>query len=82
MEYTSGLAWVADKNTPEKTYVTRVLNLGTWEEWQALKQSASRDQIMDAVEHPLKGQWTKKGKSFVECVFHRILPDEALISYA
>ena len=72
---------MAGENTPEKTYITRVLNLGTWEEWQALKRSTPRDRIMDAIEHPLKGQWTKKGKSFAECVFRRPLPDEALISY-
>ncbi|MDO8468785.1 MAG: hypothetical protein Q7S29_03450 [Candidatus Peribacter sp.] len=76
-----GLRWVAGADTPEKTYVTRVLNLGTWEEWQALKRSVPRERIIDAVEHPLKGQWTKRGKAFAECVFFRSIPDDVLISY-
>ena len=82
MESPEGLTWVAGDDTPEKTYVTRVLNLGTWEEWQALKRAVPRERIIDAVEHPLKGQWTKRGKAFAECLFDRRLPGDALISYA
>lgn len=82
MKFPEGLTWVAGAGTPEKTYITRVLNLGTWEEWQYLKRSVPRERMLDAVAHPLKGQWTKKGKSFAECLFGRRLPGDALISYA
>jgi hypothetical protein len=75
------LRWVADESTPNKTYVTRVINYGTWEEWQNMKKQYSRDQIMEAVKNPLRGQWTKRGKSFAEVVFECHLSNDALISY-
>lgn len=82
MKHSTGLTWIAGADTPEKTYVTRVLNLGTWEEWKDLQRSVPRERMLDAIEHPLRGQWTKRGKAFAECVFHCALPDDALISYA
>jgi len=82
MRSSAGLTWVSGTKTPLKTYVTRVLNLGTWEEWEELKHSVTREQILDAIDHPLRGQWTAKGKAFAECVFGRTLPDDVLISYA
>jgi hypothetical protein len=81
MQTSAGLTWVAGERTPEKTYITRVLNLGTWEEWQALKRSVPEERIRDAVQHPLRGQWTKRGKSFAECIFECEMPDDVLISY-
>lgn len=77
-----GLRWVAGTATPEKTYVTRVINLGTWEEWQTMKLSVPEGRIADAIEHPLRGQWTPRGKTFAECLFGCDLPDDVLISYA
>ncbi len=78
----TGLTWVAGSGTPLNVYITRVINLGTWEEWKELRSSVSREQILDAIEHPLRGQWTPRGKAFAECVFERTLPDDVLISYA
>ncbi len=77
-----GLTWVAATSTPTKTYVTRVINLGTWEEWKDLQKSVPKTVILDALEHPLIGQWTPRGKAFAECVFDRILSHSVLISYA
>ena len=82
MKMSSGLTWVAGSRTPMKVYVTRVLNLGTWDEWRAMRASVPEDQVLDAIEHPLPGQWTPRGKAFAECVFGRTIPDAALISYA
>lgn len=82
MEPREGLRWVAGADTPEKTYITRVINLGTWEEWQTMKLSVPEERIVDAVKHPLRGQWTPRGKTFAECVFERGLPDDVLISHA
>ena len=82
MDTASGLLWVAGAGTPLKTYITRVLNLGTWEEWRTLKQTVPTDRILDALTHPLRGQWTARGKAFAECMFDRVLPDDVLISYA
>ena len=81
MEYAEGLSWVSGPGTDTKTYITRVINLGTWEEWQALKSSVAREEILDAVKNPIRGQWTKKGKAFAETVFDCIIPNDALISY-
>lgn len=81
MKSSAGITWVAADNTPIKTYVTRVINLGTWEEWKNLQASVPESVIKDALEHPLKGQWTARGKAFAECVFDRRLSDDVLISY-
>ena len=81
MHKVSGLTWVSGTDTPIETYVTRVLNFGTWEEFNALNRSVSRQQILDAMAHPLRGQWTSRGKAFAECVFGCTLPDDVLISY-
>lgn len=75
------LAWVAGQNTPDKIYVTRVINYGTWAEWQNMKKQYSREQIMEAIKKPLRGQWTRRGKAFAEVVFECRLPDDVLISY-
>jgi hypothetical protein len=78
----SSLTWVAGGRTPLKVYVTWVINLGTWEEWREMRQSLSEATILEAVQQPLCGQWTPRGKAFAECVFGCTLPTEALISYA
>ena len=82
METSAGLTWVSGSSTPPKVLITRVINLGMWEEWNAMRREFSREQILDAVEHPLRGQWNPRGKAFAECVFDRTLPDDVLISYA
>ena len=82
MYTTPGLTWVAGPATPLKVYVTRVLNFGTWKEWQAMRESVPSDQVLDAIKRPLRGQWTPRGKAFAECVFGHTLPDDVLISYA
>ncbi|MEK7218678.1 MAG: hypothetical protein AAB728_04405 [Patescibacteria group bacterium] len=82
MKKAPGLTWVAGENTPPKVYVTRVINLGTWEEWKEMRRTVPDEIIRDALEHPLRGQWTPHGKSFAECVFECTLPDDVLISYA
>ncbi|MDD5055405.1 MAG: hypothetical protein PHZ00_04015 [Candidatus Peribacteraceae bacterium] len=81
MEQSNGLTWVSGVGTPIKTYVTRVLNFGTWEEFNALNRSVSKERILDAMTHPLRGQWTSRGKAFAECVFGCTLPDDVLLSY-
>jgi hypothetical protein len=82
MPRSTGLTWVAGPATPIKVYVTRVINLGTWDEWRSLRRAVPADQVLEAIEHPLRGQWNPRGKSFAECVFGRTLPDDVLISYA
>lgn len=74
------LQWVAGKHTPTKTYITRVLNFGTWDEWRTLTKNFSREEIKNAVDHPLRGHWTRRGKAFAETRFNCRMPDEVLIS--
>ncbi|MBI4021973.1 MAG: hypothetical protein HY372_01315 [Candidatus Andersenbacteria bacterium] len=81
MRDSQGIQWVAGEETPIKTWITRVLNFGTWEEWQQLKASCTPDQIRDAVQNPLRGSWTKHGRAFAETLFDHKLPDEVLIRY-
>ncbi len=78
---THPLQWSAGLETPAKTYITRVLNYGTWDEWQTLKHTYSTEQIQEAVHQPLRGQWTRRGKAFAETIYNCTLPDEAVISY-
>lgn len=75
------LRWVAGAATPQKTYVTRVFNLGTWQEWQAMKKKFTRRQIREAVLHPLRGQWTPRGKAFAETLFDCRLPNDVVIRF-
>jgi hypothetical protein len=82
MRTSPSLTWVAGPATPIKVYITRVFNLGTWEEWREMRRTIPHEQILDALEQPLRGQWTPRGKAFAECVFGRELPDDVLISYA
>ena len=81
MELRAGLAWVSGENTPHKIVITRIMNFGTWDEWQAMRHDLPENQILDAVEHPLRGQWTPRGKAFAECVFDRHMSNDALIRY-
>ena len=81
MQSPVGLTWVSALDTPQKTYITRVINLGTLDEWKEMNRSVPKAEIIDALEHPLRGQWTKKGKAFAECIFGKVLPDDVLISY-
>jgi len=39
------------------------------------------ESILDAVTHPLRGEWTRRGKAFAETLFDRELPDDTLISF-
>ncbi len=81
MDTRRSLRWVSGDATPAKTYITRVFNFGTWEEWQAMKAEFSREAVQGAVLRPLRGQWTPRGKAFAETLFECRLPDEALISF-
>lgn len=75
------LRWVAKRNTPEKVYITRVFNYGTFEEWKAMKKKYSRKSIQEAVKNPLLGQWNRRAKIFAEVIFGIQMPDRALIRY-
>jgi hypothetical protein len=75
------LKWVAGSKTPPKTYITRVFNFGTWDEWKGLKKSFSRNAIKEAVKNPLPGQWTPRGKALAEVIFKCHMPKKSLISY-
>lgn len=75
------LHWSAGSVTPLKTYMTRVFNYGTWEEWQAMKRNFPLEAIQDALHHPLRGQWTRRGKAFAETLFDCRLPADVLISF-
>jgi len=77
----SSLKWSAGEDTPNEVYITRVMNYGTWEEWQELRKRCPREEIKRALRHPLRGQWTKRGKAFAEVVFDIELPNDVLISY-
>jgi hypothetical protein len=68
----SSLNWISGTQRPKKMHITRVLNYGTWDEWFALKKRFSPSEIQNAVERPLKGQWTKRGKAFAETLFNRL----------
>jgi hypothetical protein len=81
METRQGINWVAGESTPLKTWITRVLNFGTWEEWQEMKARVRPEQIQEALDYPLKGQWNKHGKAFAETVFDCQLPNDVLINY-
>ena len=75
------LEWVAQESTPARTYITRVFNFGTWEEWQAMKRDFPPRQIRQAVLRPLRGQWTRRGKALAEALFDRKLPEDVLIRF-
>lgn len=75
------LRWAAGSATPAKTYITRVFNFGTWEEWQAMKRNFPQRRIREAILHPLRGQWTPRGKAFAETLFDCKLPNDVLISF-
>jgi hypothetical protein len=77
----NGLTWVAGENTPKKTYITRVFNYGTMEEWKQLQKSESPEAIKDAVVNPLFGQWTPRARAFAQVIFDHQMPESALIKY-
>lgn len=76
-----GLQWVSGHKTPQKVYITRVLNFGTWAEWQRLQKKYSTADILQALQNPLKGQWTRHGKAFAEKIFGISMPADCLITY-
>ncbi len=77
----TGLTWVAGTSTPRKIYITRVWNLGTWNEWRDMWKTYPPSEIEEAVRLPLRGQWTKHGKAFAETMLDCTLPSDALLSY-
>lgn len=81
MQKTHGMQWVAGEATPSKTYITRIFNFGTWEEWQLIKTRYGVGALEAAVKNPLRGMWTRQGKAFAETLFDCTLPPEALLSY-
>lgn len=81
MESSSGLRWVAGGGTPERVAITRVFNYGTLEEWRQMRRRFTPDQIRAALEHPVRGQWTRRAKRFAEVLFDVRMPEEAVISY-
>ncbi len=76
-----GIRWVAGQNTPNKVYITRVFNFGTWEEWQEIKRKYSPNEIEEAVRFPLRGCWTRRGRALAETLYDCTIPDEGLIAY-
>ncbi|MBI3318569.1 MAG: hypothetical protein HYZ90_05455 [Candidatus Omnitrophica bacterium] len=46
-----------------------------------MKRRYTPAQIRAALEHPLRGQWTRRAKRFAEVLFNVRLPEEVLISY-
>lgn len=81
MQKSRKLEWIAGSKTPAKVYITRVFNFGTWEEWQNMKRRFPKKLIRETALHPLRGQWTPRGKAFAETIFDSRLPDRSLISY-
>ena len=75
------LKWVAGSKTPPKVYITRVFNFGTLEEWRDMKKRFPRRIIEDALQNPLRGQWTSDGKRFAEVIYGIRMPHSVLISY-
>ena len=81
MENSAGLQWVAGERTPDKTYITRVFNFGTLEEWRRMKTRCTQEQILEALRNPLRGQWTRRARRFAEVLYGIPLPESAVISY-
>ena len=81
MANSNGLRWVAGAATPQRVYITRVMNYGTWEEWKELLKTHSKEYIVEAMRHPLRGQWTMRGKAFAETIFSYTMPKDAILSY-
>jgi hypothetical protein len=81
MQNRKGLRWIAGNQTPDSTYITRVINFGTLEEWRQLRKKYSHSKIKQALKKPLRGQWTRHGKAFAEVIFGVHLPKSVLISY-
>lgn len=77
----AGLQWVAGKDTPDRVYITRVFNFGTLEEWRRMKKRYTEEQIREALEKPLRGQWTRRARRFAEVLYDVQLPADVLISY-
>jgi len=75
------LQWSSGDQTPDKVYITKVFNYGTWQEWRDMRRRFVLRRIKDALRHPLKGQWTKRAKIFAETIFDVKLPKNSLISY-
>ena len=80
-ELGKALRWVSGVRTPDKEYITRVFNFGTAEEWRDMRRKYSERQVEAALNNPLKGQWTRRGKNFAETVYNVRLPADALIIY-
>ncbi len=77
----ASLQWVAGEGTPDRVYITRVFNFGTLEEWRQMKQRYPENQILAALQNPLRGQWTKRAKRFAEVLYDIRMPDSSIISY-
>jgi hypothetical protein len=75
------LRWVSGKKTPDRVWITRVWNLGTWDEWKEMKKLHSREEIIDVVKNPIQGAWTKHGKQFAEAVTGCTMSDDVLCNY-
>ena len=77
----AGLSWVSGESAPARVAITRVFNFGTLEEWRRMKKQYSETEIRQALEKPLRGQWTKRAKRFAEVLYDIRLPNDVLISY-
>ena len=53
----------------KKRIITNVLNLGTVEATNWLFDNYSREDILDAVEHPIAGEWSKKSFNYWALMF-------------
>ncbi len=80
MDSRTGLHWVAGSATPERVWLTRVWNLGTWEEWKQAQRERP-EQMREVVERPLRGQWTRHGKAFAQAITGVTMPEDVIISY-
>ncbi len=71
-----------DRQADHKRIITNVLNLGTKRATDWLLGTFERDEVRDALEHPLPGEWDRKSLHFWSLIFGvtpgrtmRIIPD-------
>lgn len=81
LSQSSPLQWVAGESTPDRVFITRVFNYGTWDEWRQLQERFSENDVLAALHAPLPGQWTQRGRALAEVMYRVQLPETVLISY-
>ena len=58
-----------DRQKDKKRIITNVLNLGTKKATDWLIATFKRDELREALEHPLSGEWNRKSIHFWSIVF-------------